>query len=165
MIFIMIEQIIFVIIGIIFLFMMLVIQLYGAIWLRGFVSGASVTFLELISLSLRKIPVRKIVDVRIKLFQTGFNVSVDELSEHHLAGGDVTTVAAGMITAKEKNIKLDFQKACELDLNEKKNPNAQSQEENWGSELNRKESPVVVGLLILGFVGFLIWWLIKFENS
>ena len=150
---------------IIFLVLMLPLQFLGTTWLRGFISGARVTFLELISLSLRKIPVRKIVDVRIKLFQTGFNVSVDELSEHHLAGGNVTTVAAGMITAKEKNIKLDFQKACELDLNEKKNPNAQSQEENWGSELNRKESPVVVGLLILGFVGYLIWWLIKFENS
>ena len=32
-------------------------------------------------------------------------------------------------------------------------------------ELNRKDNPVVVGLLILGFVGFLIWWLIKFENN
>ena len=104
MIFIMIEQIIFVIIGITFLFLMLVIQLYGATWLRGFISGARVTFLELISLSLRKVPVRKIVDVRITLIKTGFHVSVDELSALHLAGGDVALVAAGMITAKEKNI-------------------------------------------------------------
>ena len=166
----MIELIIFVIIGIIFLFLMFVIQLYGATWLRGFISGARVTFLELISLSLRKVPVRKIVDVRITLIKAGFNVSVDELSAHHLAGGDVALVAAGMITAKEKNIKLDFRKACELDLNEKQTLHVSSEEKNestssWSSELNRKENPVVVGLLILGFLGFLIWWLIKFENS
>ncbi|MEE2614955.1 MAG: flotillin-like FloA family protein, partial [Verrucomicrobiota bacterium] len=61
--------------GIIFLFLMLVIQLYGVTWLRGFISGARVTFLELISLSLRKVPVSKIVDVRITLIKTGFNVS------------------------------------------------------------------------------------------
>ena len=126
----MIEQIIFLIMGIIFLFLMLVIQLYGVTWLRGFISGARVTFLELISLSLRKVPVSKIVDVRINLIKTGFNVSVDELSAHHLAGGDVALVAAGMITAKEKNIKLDFRKACELDLNEKQTLHVSSEEKN-----------------------------------
>lgn len=158
------------IIGLILLVPILALQFYGTIWLRGFISGAHVTFLELISLSLRKVPVRKIVDVRITLIKTGFNVSVDELSSHHLAGGDVALVAAGMITAKEKNIKLDFRKACELDLNEQQTLHVSSEEKNkstssWSSELNRKENPVVVGLLILGFLGFLIWWLIKFENS
>ena len=158
------------IIGFILLVPILALQFYGTIWLRGFISGERVTFLELISLSLRKVPVRKIVDVRITLIKTGFNVSVDELSSHHLAGGDVALVAAGMITAKEKNIKLDFRKACELDLNEKQTLHVSSEEKNeskssWSSELNRKENPVLVGLLILGFVGFLIWWLIKFENS
>ena len=150
------------IIGFILLVPILALQFYGTIWLRGFISGERVTFLELISLSLRKVPVRKIVDVRITLIKTGFNVSVDELSSHHLAGGDVALVAAGMITAKEKNIKLDFRKACELDLNEQQTLHVSSEEKNkstssWSSELNRKENPVVVGLLILGFLGFLIW--------
>ena len=157
------------IIGLILLVPILALQFYRTIWLRSFISGARVTFLELISLSLRKVPVRKIVDVRITLIKTGFNVSVDELSSHHLAGGDVALVAAGMITAKEKNIKLDFRKACELDLNEQQTLHLSSEEKkstsSWSSELNRKENPVVVGLLILGFLGFLIWWLIKFESS
>ena len=90
------------IIGIFFLALMLVLQFYGATWLRAYISGARVTFLELIALSLRSIPVRIIVDTRIRLIKTGFNVSVDELSSHHLAGGDVALVAAGMITAKQK---------------------------------------------------------------
>ena len=107
------------IIGIIFLALMLVLQFYGATWLRSYFSGARVTFLELIALSLRRIPVRKIVDVRITLIKTGFNVSVDDLSTHYLAGGDVEMVAEGMIKAKEKNIDLSFDQACALDLQDK----------------------------------------------
>ena len=113
------KSILLVIIGIIFLALMLVLQFYGATWLRSYFSGARVTFLELIALSLRRIPVRKIVDVRITLIKTGFNVSVDDLSTHYLAGGDVEMVAEGMIKAKEKNIDLSFDQACALDLQDK----------------------------------------------
>ena len=97
-----------------------IIQLnFGATWLRAYFSGAKVTFMELIALQLRQIPVRRIVDVRITLIKTGFNVSVDDLSTHHLAGGDVAMVATGMIKAKEKNIDLSFEQACALDLKDK----------------------------------------------
>ena len=98
---------------------MLVLQFYIPTWLRSYFSGARVTFLELIALSLRRIPVRKIVDARITLIKTGFNVSVDDLSTHYLAGGDVEMVAEGMIKAKEKNIDLSFEQACALDLKDK----------------------------------------------
>ena len=53
------------------------------------------------------------------LIKSGFNVSVDDLSTHHLAGGDVAMVATGMIKAKEKNIDLSFDQACALDLQDK----------------------------------------------
>ena len=97
-----------------------IIQLnFGATWLRAYFSGAKVTFMELIALQLRQIPVRRIVDVRITLIKTGFNVSVDDLSTHYLAGGDVEMVAEGMIKAKEKNIDLSFDQACALDLKDK----------------------------------------------
>ena len=97
-----------------------IIQLnFGATWLRAYFSGAKVTFMELIALQLRQIPVRRIVDVRITLIKTGFNVSVDDLSTHYLAGGDVEMVAEGMIKAKEKNIDLSFDQACALDLQDK----------------------------------------------
>ena len=97
-----------------------IIQLnFGATWLRAYFSGAKVTFMELIALQLRQIPVRRIVDVRIRLIKSGFNVSVDDLSTHHLAGGDVAMVATGMIKAKEKNIDLSFDQACALDLQDK----------------------------------------------
>ena len=60
-----------------------------------------------------------IVDAKNLLIKSGFNVSVDGLSTHHLAGGDVKLVAEGMIKAKEKNIDLSFEQACALDLKDK----------------------------------------------
>ena len=92
---------------------------FGATWLRAWVSGARVTFMELIALQVRMIPVRIIVDTRITLIKTGFNVSVDDLSTHHLAGGDVHMVMQGLLKAKEKNIDLSFDQACALDLQDK----------------------------------------------
>ena len=98
---------------------MIVVMSLGATWLRAFVSGARVTFMELIALQLRKIPVRAIVDARILLINSGFNVSVDNLSTHYLAGGDVHMVMQGLLKAKEKNIDLSFDQACALDLQDK----------------------------------------------
>ncbi len=60
-----------------------------------------------------------IVDAKNLLIKSGFNVSVDDLSKHRLAGGDVAMVATGMIKAKEKNIDLSFDQACTLDLQDK----------------------------------------------
>ena len=105
--------------GLILFILAIVVLNFGTTWLRAYVSGAKVTFMELIALQLRQIPVRRIVDVRITLIKTGFNVSVDDLSTHYLAGGDVEMVAEGMIKAKEKNIDLSFDQACALDLQDK----------------------------------------------
>ena len=89
--------------------------------MRAYVSGARVTFLELIVLQVQNIPVRKIVDLRITLIKSGFNVSVDDLSTHYLAGGNVNMVMQGLLKAKEKNIDLSFDHACALDLQDKGN--------------------------------------------
>ena len=96
-----------------------VVLTLGLTWLRAYASGATVTFMELIALKLRAIPVRKIVDTRITLVKSGFNVSVDDLSTQYLAGGDVIMVMQGLLKAKEKNIDLSFHQACALDLQDK----------------------------------------------
>ena len=96
-----------------------VVLTLGLTWLRAYASGAPVTFMELIALKLRAIPVRKIVDTRITLVKSGFNVSVDDLSTHYLAGGNVNMVKQGLLKAKEKNIDLSFHQACALDLQDK----------------------------------------------
>ena len=111
--------VIYAVLGLVVLVASIILLNFGATWLRAYFSGAKVTFMELIALQLRQIPVRRIVDTRILLFKSGFNVSVDDLSTHYLAGGDVEMVAEGMIKAKEKNIDLSFDQACALDLQDK----------------------------------------------
>ena len=117
------QLIVFGIFNLILLILAIVVMNFGTTWLRAYVSGAKVTFIELIALQLRQIPVRRIVDTRILLFKSGFNVSVDDLSTHHLAGGDVHMVMQGLLKAKEKNIDLSFDQACALDLQDKEKEN------------------------------------------
>ena len=113
------QLIIFGIFALIMFILMIAVMSFGATWLRAYVSGAPVTFMELISLQVGRIPVRTMVDTRITLIKSGFNVSVDDLSMHHLAGGDVHMVMQGLLKAKEKNIDLSFDQACALNMQDK----------------------------------------------
>ena len=51
----------------------IVILNFGATWLRAWFSGAKVTFGEMISLQIRGIPIRRIVDSRIKVVKSGIS--------------------------------------------------------------------------------------------
>ena len=113
------QLIVFGIFALISIILSIVAMNFGATWLRAYASGAPVTFIELIALALRRIPVRKMVDTRITLIKSGFNVSVDDLSTHYLAGGNINMVMQGLLKAKVNNIDLSFDQACALDLQDK----------------------------------------------
>ncbi len=102
--------------GLILFILAIVILNFGTTWLRAYVSGAKVTFMELIQLQLRKIPIRRIVDSRITAVKSGIPVSIDDLSTHFLAGGHVEMVIQSLINAQKANIDLVFDKACAIDL-------------------------------------------------
>ena len=108
--------------GVLGIFLLIVFQFslnLGLELLRAYLSGTPIKLMQLITLKLQKIPVRLIVDVRITLFRSGLDVSVEDLSAHYLAGGRVNNVVTGMLTAKEKNINLSFDHACAIDLEDK----------------------------------------------
>ncbi len=86
------------------------------IWLRAFASGARVTFMELIALRLRSVPVALIVDSRITAIKSGMNLSIDDLSTHYLAGGHVEMVVLALIAAGKAGFTLSFDRACAIDL-------------------------------------------------
>jgi uncharacterized protein YqfA (UPF0365 family) len=62
---------------------------FGMIYIRALFSGAKVTLTELIALRLRRVPVGLIVDNRITAVKSGLPLSIDDLSTHYLAGGNV----------------------------------------------------------------------------
>jgi uncharacterized protein YqfA (UPF0365 family) len=75
-----------------------------------------VTFTELIALRLRRVPVGLIVDTRITAVKAGLPVTIDDLSTHYLAGGNVELVVLALIAAQKAGIHLVFDRACAIDL-------------------------------------------------
>jgi uncharacterized protein YqfA (UPF0365 family) len=89
---------------------------FGLIYIRALFSGAKVTLTELIALRLRRVPVGLIVDNRITAVRSGLPLSIDDLSTHFMAGGNVPMVVLALIAAKKAGINLIFDRACAIDL-------------------------------------------------
>jgi uncharacterized protein YqfA (UPF0365 family) len=77
---------------------------FAMVYIRALFSGAKVTITELIALRLRSVPVGLIVDSRIAGVKSWLLVSIDDLSTHFLAGGNVQMVVLALIAAR----KADF---------------------------------------------------------
>jgi uncharacterized protein YqfA (UPF0365 family) len=108
------------IIGAIVLLILLVFAIimfnFFFVWLRAMSSGARVTFMELIGLRLRGVPVGLIVDSRITAIKSGLDASIDPLSAHYQAGGNVQMVVLALIAARKAGIHLEYDRACAIDL-------------------------------------------------
>jgi uncharacterized protein YqfA (UPF0365 family) len=89
---------------------------FGMIYIRALFSGAKITITELIALRPRRIPVALIVDRRITAVKSGLPITIDDLSTHFLAGGNVQMVVLALVAAKKAGINLIFDRACAIDL-------------------------------------------------
>lgn len=87
------------------------------LYIRAMVSGARVSMLNLIGMSLRKIPAALIVEALIRLKKSGLtSIITDELEAHYLAGGNVLSVVNALIAADKADIPLSFKQATAIDL-------------------------------------------------
>jgi uncharacterized protein YqfA (UPF0365 family) len=93
-----------------------VILSFISIWIRALTSGARVKITELVALRLRRVPVSLIVDNRITSVKSGLDLTIDDLSTHFMAGGDVDIVVRALIAARKAGIHLVFDRACAIDL-------------------------------------------------
>ena len=82
----------------------IIIGNFAMVYIRALFSGAKITITELIALRLRSVPVGLIVDSRIAGVKWWLLVSIDDLSTHFLAGGNVQMVVLALIAAR----KADF---------------------------------------------------------
>ncbi len=89
---------------------------FGMIWVRALTSGAKVKISELIALRLRRVPVGLIVDNRITSVKSGLDLTIDDLSTHYMAGGNVEMVVQALIASRKAGIHLVFDRACAIDL-------------------------------------------------
>ena len=104
------------VVGVLALFFFIIIINFLAIWVRALVSGARVTYLDLLALRLRNVPVGMIVDSRINAVKSGLDISIEQLNAHFLAGGNVEMVVRALIMAQKAGINLEFDRACAIDL-------------------------------------------------
>ena len=89
---------------------------YVGIFVKSWLSGATVGFPTLVAMSLRAVPVSLIVDARITAVKAGLTLSTDQLEAHYLADGSVDETVQALIAADKANISLNWQKACAIDL-------------------------------------------------
>ena len=89
---------------------------YFWIWVRAWLNGAPVGFLEMIGMQWRGIPVAMMIDTRIMALKAGIDIGIDPLQGHYLSGGNVQQVVQSLIMADRAGIVLDFKRTCAIDL-------------------------------------------------
>lgn len=87
------------------------------LWFQALVSGTPISLINIVGMSLRKIPPRIIVNAYINVHKAGIKeVSVADLETHFLAGGNIGNVVRAMIAAQKANIPLTWRQATAIDL-------------------------------------------------
>jgi len=86
------------------------------VWIQARFSGAPVTFINLLSMKLRRVPIGLVVQSRITAVKAGIALTTDQLEAHFLAGGDVNQVVRALIAADKAQLNLDFNRAAAIDL-------------------------------------------------
>src|SRR2546427_11323895 len=95
---------------------MIVIISFINVWIQARFSGAPVTFINLLSMKLRRVPIGLVVQSRITAVKAGIPLQTDQLEAHYLAGGDVNPVVRALIAAAKANLNLGFNQAAAIDL-------------------------------------------------
>ena len=98
-----------------FVLIVVLINFFGT-WLRAKLADAPVSFVKLIGMRLRRVPMGLVVDSRITAVKAGLDLDTDPLEAHYLAGGNVSHVVLALIAADKAGIPLDYNRACAIDL-------------------------------------------------
>ena len=105
-----------IIVAIFCMIIFIVIISFINIWIQARFSGAPVTFVNLLSMKLRRVPIGLVVQSRITAVKAGISLTTDQLEAHFLAGGDVNQVIRALIAAEKANLNLGFNQAAAIDL-------------------------------------------------
>lgn len=87
-----------------------------ALWISALAAGVKVSIFTLIGMRLRRITLERVIYPLIKAYKAGFELTVNQLESHYMAGGNLDSVVNGMIAARRANIDLSFERAAAIDL-------------------------------------------------
>ena len=87
------------------------------LWLRALMSGAHVSVAELISMTVKKLDARNIVNNYIKARKAGVDITIAQIENHIQAHGNIELVINALIAAQSANLDdLDLKTAIAVDL-------------------------------------------------
>ena len=88
-----------------------------SLWFRALISGAHVSIAELISITVKKLDARSVVNNYIKARKAGVNITIAQIENHIQAHGNIELVINALIAASSANLKdLDLKTAIAVDL-------------------------------------------------
>jgi len=88
-----------------------------SLWFRALISGAHVSIAELVSITVKKLDPRSVVNNYIKAKKAGVNISIAQIENHIQAHGNIELVINALIAASSANLKdLDLKTAIAVDL-------------------------------------------------
>jgi uncharacterized protein YqfA (UPF0365 family) len=111
-----IPLIVLIVVGVPALIILFVVASFINTWIQARMTGAPVSFLTLLSMKLRRVPISLVVQSRITAVKAGIGLTTDQLEAHYLAGGDVNQVVRALIAAEKANLNLGFNQAAAIDL-------------------------------------------------
>ncbi len=89
---------------------------FAGLWLQSLMTGAGISFFDLIGMTFRKVNPTLIVRAKIAAVQSGVPANTKDLEAHYLAGGNVVNVIRALIVSDRAKIPLDFRLATGIDL-------------------------------------------------
>jgi len=104
-----------VVLVVIFIFLVVVFK-YGWLWIQAMASGAHVSLVQLVGMSLRRVSPTIIVNARIQAAKAGLDIPTEALETHYLARGNVLNVIRALVAASKADIRLTWDRACAIDL-------------------------------------------------
>ena len=116
---------IFIVAGLLFLILVFLVVFdvfmsYFRWWIQSVLTGAGISFFDLLGMTFRKVKASVIVPSKIMATQAGIDdpeLTTKALEAHYLAGGNVPMVIRALIAArKAKTIALSFREATAIDL-------------------------------------------------
>jgi uncharacterized protein YqfA (UPF0365 family) len=108
--------VVFLVILLFAILILVIIFSFFQLWIQAYLTGAKVSFFDLIGMRFRKVDYPMIVRQKIALVQAGVKVDNRELEAHYLARGNVPKVAAAVIAAHKAGIDLPWRIAAAIDL-------------------------------------------------
>lgn len=107
----------------VFIFLLIFVVVFAnyiSLWIQCKMTGAGITFLNLIMMTIRKVNASVIVRAKIMAVQAGitekYPLTTRDLESHYLAGGRVMNVIKALVAAHRAQIDLDWQTAQAIDL-------------------------------------------------